>query len=96
MVVTFQIPEPDNAGANTHYAKRRPALDWFLSARNPRFADLDRAHIGLAGHSAGGVAVSQLGQEDPRVSALVSWTARSRRRCPRPPDAHARAVPGRD
>ncbi|MDX6667828.1 MAG: hypothetical protein QOK04_1208, partial [Solirubrobacteraceae bacterium] len=35
--------------------------------------ELDRHHIGLAGHSAGGVAVSQIGQEDPRISAIVSW-----------------------
>jgi hypothetical protein len=29
--------------------------------------------VGLAGHSAGGVAVSRLGQEDRRVSAIASW-----------------------
>ena len=79
MVLTFQIPEPDNAEAKTHYANTKAALDYFLSRPgtrpdfNPFWAQLDRAHIGLAGHSAGGVAVSQLGQEDPRVSAIVSW-----------------------
>ncbi len=73
MVLTFQIPEPENAGGDSHYPDTKAALDYLLSTRNPRWAELDRDHIGLAGHSAGGVAVSRLGQEDPRVSAIVSW-----------------------
>jgi dienelactone hydrolase len=82
MVLTFQIPEPENAAGDSHYPDARAALDYLLStpqARapgdvfNPRWTELDRDHIGLAGHSAGGVAVSRLGQEDPRVSAIVSW-----------------------
>jgi dienelactone hydrolase len=82
MVLTFQIPEPENAGGDSHYPDTRAALNYLLStpqarasggAFNPRWAELDRDHIGLAGHSAGGVAVSRLGQEDPRVSAIVSW-----------------------
>src|SRR3954470_9278958 len=73
MVLTFQIPEPDNQESSFHYPDSKFALDWFLSSANPRARELDRAHIGLTGHSAGGVAVSRLGQEDPRVSAIVSW-----------------------
>jgi len=82
MVLTFQIPEPDNASSDFHYVDAKAALDWFLARpghrtrageANPRAAQLDRRRIGLAGHSAGGVAVSRLGQEDPRVSAVVSW-----------------------
>src|SRR3954452_3897624 len=82
MVLTFQIPEPDNAENKTHYDNAKDALDFFEStpssptARhdvNPLWAPLARSHVGLAGHSAGGVAVSRLGQEDPRVSAIVSW-----------------------
>jgi dienelactone hydrolase len=82
MVLTFQIPEPDNASSDFHYPDTKAALDYFLSKPglrtrageiNPRWAELDRRHIGLAGHSAGGVAVSRLGQEDRRVSAIVSW-----------------------
>jgi dienelactone hydrolase len=82
MVFTFQIPEPDNAGADTHYPNTKDALDYFDSTPdhptaagdvNPFSAELDRGHVGLAGHSAGGVAVSRLGQEDDRVSAIVSW-----------------------
>jgi dienelactone hydrolase len=82
MVMTFQIPEPDNAESSFHYPDSKDALDWFESTpanktaageSNPLWAELDHAHVGLAGHSAGGVAVSRLGQEDPRVSAIVSW-----------------------
>ena len=73
MVLTFQIPEPDNSGGDTHYANTKDALDYFESTRNPLRNELDRNHVGLAGHSAGGVAVSRLGQEDRRVSAIVSW-----------------------
>ena len=82
MVLTFQIPEPDNASSDFHYQDAKAALDYFLARPghrtrahevNPRWAQLDRRHVGLAGHSAGGVAVSRIGQEDPRVSAIVSW-----------------------
>jgi len=73
MVLMFQIPQPDNSGGGAHYDNTKAALDYFLSPANPRAAELDRDHIGLAGHSAGGVAVSQLGQEDRRVSAIASW-----------------------
>jgi dienelactone hydrolase len=82
MVMTFQIPNPENAAGDAHYPDTKAALDWLLAtpqspARdgefNPRWAELDREHVGLAGHSAGGVAVSRLAQEDPRVSAIVSW-----------------------
>jgi dienelactone hydrolase len=82
MVLMFQIPEPDNARSVTHYPNTKDALDYFEATPkhrtkagefNPRWRELDHHHIGLAGHSAGGVAVSRLGQEDHRVSALVSW-----------------------
>jgi dienelactone hydrolase len=69
MVLSFNIGRDDD----THYEDTRTALEWFMSSLNPRAAELDRTRLGLAGHSAGGVAVSRLGQEDPRVSAIVSW-----------------------
>jgi dienelactone hydrolase len=81
-VMTFQIPEPENAQSDFHYPDSNDALAWFLATPsdptpqhefNPLWRELDRTKIGLAGHSAGGVAVSRLGQEDPRVSAIVSW-----------------------
>ena len=73
MVLTFQVPDEDNTGGDTHHAHTKDALDYFESSSNPFHGELDRRHVGLAGHSAGGVAVSRLGQEDRRVSAIVSW-----------------------
>src|SRR3954469_8072543 len=73
MVMTFQIAEPENAQSDFHYPDSKDALNWFLGPSNPFARQLDHKAIGLAGHSAGGVAVSRLGQEDPRVSAIVSW-----------------------
>ena len=69
MVLTVTIGRT----ADSHYEDTKTALDFLTSAANPHSAELDRARIGLAGHSAGGVAVSRLGQEDPRIDALVSW-----------------------
>src|SRR4051794_32561439 len=66
MVLTFGIGRTDD----THYEDTRSALDYFTSKRNPRLAELDRRHVGLAGHSAGGVAVTRLGREGRRVSAI--------------------------
>jgi pimeloyl-ACP methyl ester carboxylesterase len=82
MVLTFQIPEPDNSSSDLHYPDAKAALEYLLARPghrtragevNPRWAQLDRRRVGLAGHSAGGAAVSRLGQEDRRVSAIVSW-----------------------
>jgi len=73
MVLTFQVPTAENTGPTVFPADTKAALDFLTSSRNPRRRDLDPRRIGLAGHSAGGFAVSQVGQEDPRVSAIVSW-----------------------
>jgi dienelactone hydrolase len=72
-VLSFQLPTADNLGGSAHYDYTKSALDFFTSAANPGYSQLDRSRIGLTGHSAGGVAVSRLGQEDPRISAIVSW-----------------------
>ena len=78
MVLTLSVGRT----ADSHYEDTKTALDFLTStpghpaaggAVNPRWRELDRDRIGLAGHSAGGVAVSRLGQEDPRVDAIVSW-----------------------
>jgi dienelactone hydrolase len=64
MVLTLSIGRT----ADSHYEDTKTALD-FLASR----PGVDRDRLGLAGHSAGGVAVSRLGQEDPRIDAIVSW-----------------------
>src|SRR3954447_12803176 len=73
MVLSFQVPTAENTGPTVFPADTKAALDFLTSSANPRRRDLDPRRIGLAGHSAGGFAVSQVGQEDPRVSAIVSW-----------------------
>lgn len=68
MVVAFDAmdtsPTPEEAAT---------VLDWMLSEDDPFREELDAEHIGIAGHSAGGVVSSDLGQQDDRVSAVVSW-----------------------
>ena len=43
------------------------------SVYNPLYADLDASRVGIAGHSLGASAVSEDGQCDPRVKAIVAW-----------------------
>jgi len=69
MVLTVNIGRTDQG----HHQATKDGLDWLLSGENPHRAELDARRLGLAGHSAGGVAVSRLGQEDRRVDAIVSW-----------------------
>lgn len=40
---------------------------------NPWWANVDPEHVGIAGHSLGAIAVTPLGQQDPRVDAIVSY-----------------------
>jgi dienelactone hydrolase len=40
---------------------------------NPWWANADPEHIGIAGHSYGAIAATPLGQQDPRVDAIVSY-----------------------
>ena len=43
------------------------------STYNPDYAQLNTSEVGIAGHSLGASAVSQVGQCDPRVKAIVAW-----------------------
>jgi dienelactone hydrolase len=40
---------------------------------NPFWESVDRERLGIAGHSLGAIAVTPIGQEDPRVDAVVSY-----------------------
>jgi dienelactone hydrolase len=73
MVLSFQVPTAENTGPTVFPADTEAALDFLTSRGFPRRSELDASRIGLAGHSAGGFAVSQVGQQDRRVSAIVSW-----------------------
>ncbi|MFL5843369.1 MAG: alpha/beta hydrolase [Solirubrobacteraceae bacterium] len=59
--------------AYNFYQGTEDALNFFFSAANPGRADLDADRVGLAGHSLGASAVSEVGQCDPRVHAIVAW-----------------------
>lgn len=49
------------------------ALEWFLSGANPLRGMIDDERIGLAGHSLGARAVTEVGNRDERVDAVVAW-----------------------
>jgi dienelactone hydrolase len=43
------------------------------SGYNPFWSYLDQSRVGIAGHSFGAAGVSYIGQQDPRVKAIVAW-----------------------
>lgn len=49
------------------------ALDWFLSESNPLRARINEKRLGLAGHSLGAAAVTNVGNSDKRIDAVVAW-----------------------
>jgi dienelactone hydrolase len=49
------------------------ALDFFLSEDNPLLGLIDQRRLGLAGHSLGGSAVTEVGNRDERIRAVVAW-----------------------
>jgi dienelactone hydrolase len=90
-----------NGGIGTdHSAKQDRRVEAGLNTAYDPFGRLvDRGRIGIAGHSLGASAVSFIGQEDPRVDALVAWDNlsapgkgfSSAQSCPSDPDS--REVP---
>jgi dienelactone hydrolase len=55
------------------YQGAEDSLSFFLSDANPARSSLDPSRVGIAGHSLGAGAVSQVGQCDSRVKAIVAW-----------------------
>lgn len=55
------------------YQGAEDSLSSFLGSKNPFAGKLDRARVGIAGHSLGAAAVSHVGQCDKRVKAIVAW-----------------------
>jgi dienelactone hydrolase len=49
------------------------ALDFFLSPDNPLVGLVDQRRLGLAGHSLGAGAVTEIGNADERIQAVVGW-----------------------
>src|SRR3954451_14456950 len=57
-----------DSSAHPRRAATTAALASLTPSATPRRPDHDRRRLGLPGHPAGGSALSQVGQEDPRVS----------------------------
>ena len=61
-------------GGGLHCDKQRARVgSGGASAHNPLWRLIDPERIGLAGHSYGASGVSWVGQQDPRVDAVVAW-----------------------
>lgn len=66
-------PRPSRAG-HSHAAKQERRVRAGLNAaHNPFWRLVDPGRLGLAGHSYGATSVSWVGQQDPRVDAVVAW-----------------------
>lgn len=72
-------PRPSCGNANggiatDHSAKQQRRVEEGLNtAHNPLWRTVDRARVGVAGHSQGAGAASYVGQKDRRVDAIVAW-----------------------
>ena len=55
------------------YQGAEDSLGWFLSSANPYRGDLNPTRVGIAGHSLGAAAVSNVAQCDTRVRTVVAW-----------------------
>jgi len=67
------VPVPSRSSGTSHDAKQQRRVAAGLnSAFNPFWQMLDTSALGLVGHSYGAIASSWLGQQDPRVDAVVA------------------------
>lgn len=62
-----------DVASGNHGTDAQDMVDWLFSAEFPFAEDLDRARVGIAGHSQGGSTASLLGQLDDRLRAIVAW-----------------------
>jgi dienelactone hydrolase len=67
-------PRPSCTTGTDHSPKQdRRVQEGHNAAFNPLHSLVDPTRVGLAGHSLGAQGVSFVGQEDPRVDAVVAW-----------------------
>lgn len=59
--------------AANFYEGTEDALSFFLSDDNPLRGLVDESRLGLAGHSLGASAVTDIGNSDERIDAVVAW-----------------------
>jgi dienelactone hydrolase len=62
-----------SSGTNHAGKQNRRVKDGLNSANNPFWKYLDASRVGIAGHSYGASGVSYIGQQDPRIKAIVAW-----------------------
>jgi hypothetical protein len=63
---------------SAHLEDAQDVLTWILSGANPVRSDVDRDHIGIAGHSGGGATAILLGFIDDRFDAIASFDGSGR------------------
>ena len=66
-------PRPSRSGTRHCDTQRARSDAGRSSAFNPLWRLVDPDRVGLAGHSYGASGVSWIGQQDPRVDAVVAW-----------------------
>ncbi|GEM_PF-1864584 len=67
-------PRPSCTTGTDHSGKQNRRVRAGLDAPyDPLWRLVDPERVGIAGHSLGASAVSYIGQEDPRVDAIVAW-----------------------
>jgi hypothetical protein len=68
------VPLKSCSSGTSHAGKQnRRVKDGLNSPNNPFWRYLDQSRVGIAGHSYGASGVSYIGQQDPRVKAIVAW-----------------------
>lgn len=66
-------PRPARSGTSHCPKQKRRAAAGLDAAFNPMWKLVDPKRVGIAGHSYGAQGVSYVGQQDPRVKAIVAW-----------------------
>jgi dienelactone hydrolase len=68
------VPVPSRLTDTSHAAKQKQRVAAGQDAAyDPLWSMLKRNEIGITGHSYGAEAASWIGQEDPRIKAVVAW-----------------------
>lgn len=66
-------PRPSRGGTDHSDKQIRRVASGLDSAFNPLWAMVDPTRLGFAGHSFGASGISYVGQQDPRIDAIVAW-----------------------
>lgn len=84
------VPRPSRGTGTSHADKQdRRVRAGLNTGYNPWWRRLDRERVGIAGHSYGAQAASWIGQDDPRIKAIVAWDDLCTPTAPSPPETQA-------